>query len=78
MIYYTIITCNNCNFLALPHWNLGNLSPFGLWNLIATNSHRTKAAPLKMPPTRNRKGKVTVSKLSCSAGTIEKSSKPLL
>ena len=59
------------------HWKLGNLS-LGLWNLMTSISQRTKVVPMKIPPTRNRKGKVTVSNPSSSAGTIEKSSRPLL
>ena len=62
--------------MTKPHWNLSNLSPLDLWNLLATISPRMKVAPMKMPPTRNKKGKVTVSKPSCSAGAMEKSSRP--
>lgn len=80
MIRFLVATCNMDRFFKFyyPHWNVGKLSPLGLVNLTATISPRMKVVHMNMPPTRKRKGKVTVSKPSCSAGTIEKSSKPCL
>ena len=78
MIRFLVTTCDMDRFFKFyyAHWNVGKLSPLGLVNLAATISPRMKVVHMNMPPTRKRKGKVTVSKPSCSAGTIEKSSKP--